>query len=128
MNEAATKTENQALAKQSRAQQIVIVAAVLIATLATYIGTLWYSFVYDDDGIIVSNSYIQYWRHVPRYFISQVWAQLFPRAGGTITGRCFFCGCALTTLCSDCVRWAGTRRRLRCICWSRSWCISSRER
>jgi Flp pilus assembly protein TadD len=82
MNEAATKTENQALAKQSRAQQIVIVAAVLIATLATYIGTLWYSFVYDDDGIIVSNSYIQYWRHVPRYFISQVWAQLFPRAGG----------------------------------------------
>src|ERR1700690_2824203 len=82
MNKVSPKTESQALLKTGRKQEAVIVAAVLIAPVATYIGTLWYNFVYDDDGIIVTNSYIQYWRHVPRYFISQVWAQLFPRAGG----------------------------------------------
>jgi protein O-mannosyl-transferase len=82
MIDAAAKSETTPTRKRARMGEVFIVALILLATLATYIGTLWYEFVYDDDGQIVANSYIQYWRHVPRYFISQVWAQLFPRAGG----------------------------------------------
>lgn len=82
MVEAATKTETPAPAKQGRVQESLIVAAVLVTTMAAYMGTLMYGFVYDDDGQIVGNYYIQFWRHVPHYFISHVWAQEFPRAGG----------------------------------------------
>lgn len=82
MTKAAAKTEIQGRANQGPRQEAVIVAVVLMTTLAAYIGSVWYNFVYDDDGQIVDNSYIQYWRHVPRYFISHVWAQEFPHAGG----------------------------------------------
>jgi tetratricopeptide (TPR) repeat protein len=82
MSAAAAKSNVSPAPKQGRMHEAVIVAAILLTTLSTYVGSLWYNFVYDDDGQILANSYIQYWRHVPRYFISQVWMQLFPRAGG----------------------------------------------
>jgi tetratricopeptide (TPR) repeat protein len=82
MSAAATEPKSPGPVKQGRLQEAMIVAAVLIMTLAAYVGTIWYNFVYDDDGQIVGNSYVQFWRHVPHYFISHVWAQEFPRAGG----------------------------------------------
>jgi hypothetical protein len=82
MTEAPTKTENEAAPKQSRLQEILVIASILTVTLTDYIGTLWYQFVYDDQGQIVQNSYIQYWRHVPLYFNSHVWVQLMPRTAG----------------------------------------------
>jgi Flp pilus assembly protein TadD/Gpi18-like mannosyltransferase len=82
MSESAVQTENHTPASKGPLSEVLIVAAVLITTLAAYIGTFWYEFVYDDEGQIVGNSYVQYWRHVPRYFVSQVWAHVFPRAGG----------------------------------------------
>jgi protein O-mannosyl-transferase len=51
-------------------------------TAAAYIGTVRFEFVYDDEGQIIGNSYIQFWRHVPKYFISQVWAHIFPAQRG----------------------------------------------
>jgi tetratricopeptide (TPR) repeat protein len=56
--------------------------AVLSLTAAAYIGTVRFGFVYDDEGQILGNAYIQFWRHVPRYFISQVWSHIFPQLGG----------------------------------------------
>jgi Flp pilus assembly protein TadD len=82
MSEPAVQTENHTPASEAPLSEALIVAAILATTLAVYIGTIWYNFVYDDDGQILGNSYIQYWRHVPLYFISHVWAQLVPRANG----------------------------------------------
>jgi Flp pilus assembly protein TadD len=82
MSESAVQTENKVRPSKGLLSEALIVAVVLVTTLATYIGTLWYNFVYDDDGQILGNSYIQFWRHVPLYFISHVWAQLVPRANG----------------------------------------------
>ena len=94
MSESAVQTENKVRSRKGLLSEALIVAVVLVTTLATYIGTLWYNFVYDDDGQILGNSYIQFWRHVPLYFISHVWAQLVPRANGNYyscllyTSRC----------------------------------------
>ena len=63
-------------------QQGWLLAAVLGLTASAYIGALRFEFVYDDEGQIIGNSYIQFWRHVPKYFISQVWAHIFPRQAG----------------------------------------------
>jgi len=71
------RTEGKALTHQGW-----LLAAVLGLTASAYIGALRFGFVYDDEGQIVGNPYIQFWRHVPRYFISQVWANIFPRLAG----------------------------------------------
>ncbi|MGO9642598.1 MAG: tetratricopeptide repeat protein [Candidatus Acidiferrales bacterium] len=59
-----------------------LLGAVLALTASAYLGTLRFGFVYDDEGQILGNSYIQFWRHVPKYFISQVWSNIFPRLAG----------------------------------------------
>ncbi|MGB6430175.1 MAG: tetratricopeptide repeat protein [Candidatus Acidiferrales bacterium] len=82
MSESDSETKKVRRSSKGTLSEVLIVTAVLATTLATYIGTIWYSFVYDDDGQIIGNSYIQFWRHVPLYFISHVWAQLVPRANG----------------------------------------------
>jgi len=53
-------------------------AIVLIATFLVYAGTLGFGFVYDDQGQIVRNLFIQSWHYVPRYFTSHVWSYLYP--------------------------------------------------
>jgi tetratricopeptide (TPR) repeat protein len=55
---------------------------VLAATFLAYAGTLGFEFVYDDRLQIVSNSLIQSWRFVPRYFVTHVWANIFPDEPG----------------------------------------------
>jgi protein O-mannosyl-transferase len=82
MTDADVRIDNNALSGKGSLRESVVVASILAMTLAAYVETLWYSFVYDDDAQIVRNSYVQYWRHVPHYFISQVWAQEFQHAGG----------------------------------------------
>jgi len=56
--------------------------SVIGLTLGAYVGTVRFRFVFDDHGQIIGNSYVQFWRHVPKYFISQVWANIFPRQAG----------------------------------------------
>src|ERR1700683_1026993 len=82
MSESAVQTENKVRSRKGLLSEALIVAVVLVTTLATYIGTLWYNFVYDDDGQILGHSYLQFWRHVAIYLFSHVWAQLVPRADG----------------------------------------------
>jgi Flp pilus assembly protein TadD len=82
MTDAGVKTDKNLISGKGRLREALVIASILAMTLAAYAETLWYSFVYDDTGQILRNSYVQYWRHVPHYFISQVWAQEFPRSGG----------------------------------------------
>ena len=58
------------------------VAAVLFITAVTYLGTLQFGFVYDDDPQILHNPFVKSWGYVPQYFVSSVWKQLFPLVPG----------------------------------------------
>ncbi len=51
-------------------------------TAAAYIGTVRFDFVGDDQSQIIGNPFIQFWRHVPKYFIGQVWVPSFPQQVG----------------------------------------------
>lgn len=51
---------------------------VLFITSIAYLGTLQFSFVYDDIHQIVFNPFIKSWRYVPQYFVSSVWKQMSP--------------------------------------------------
>jgi cytochrome c-type biogenesis protein CcmH/NrfG len=82
MTQERTKARIAAASIPESSREPLVIAVVLAVTLASYIGTLWDDFVYDDDIQIVRNFYVQFWRHVPHYFISQVWSQMFPRAAG----------------------------------------------
>lgn len=76
-----------------------LLTAVLGLTASAYIGTLRFSFVYDDDGQIIGNSYIQFWRHVPGYFISQVWVHIFPLTAGNYYRPLFLLWLRLNDAC-----------------------------
>jgi len=76
-----------------------LLGAVLALTASAYIGTLRFSFVYDDDGQIIGNSYIQFWRHVPSYFISQVWVHIFPLTAGNYYRPLFLLWLRLNDAC-----------------------------
>ncbi len=58
--------------------RLTLPALVLAATFLVYAGTLGFGFVYDDQGQIVRNLFIQSWHYVPRYFTSHVWSYLYP--------------------------------------------------
>jgi protein O-mannosyl-transferase len=58
--------------------RLTLPAPVLAATFLVYAGTLGFGFVYDDQGQIVRNLFIQSWHYVPRYFTSHVWSYLYP--------------------------------------------------
>src|SRR5438477_9595434 len=51
---------------------------ILAVTFLVYTGTTRFGFVYDDQGQIVRNLFIQSWQYAPRYFTSHVWSYLFP--------------------------------------------------
>ncbi len=76
------KSSPPAPAAKPQLQQGWLLAGILGLTAAAYIATIRFNFVYDDEGQIIGNSYIQFWRHVPKYFISQVWAHIFPQQRG----------------------------------------------
>jgi len=81
MTGASAKAQSEKTGDRAWLHEAIMIASVLGMTLAAYLGTLRYGFVYDDDAQIVANSYIQYWRHIPLYFISHVWAFKVPQAG-----------------------------------------------
>ena len=55
---------------------------VLLITAVTYMGTLKFGFVFDDDSQIVHNPFVKSWQYVPQYFASSVWKQLYPLVPG----------------------------------------------
>jgi protein O-mannosyl-transferase len=66
------------------------VGVVLFITAITYLGTLRFGFVYDDDPQIRNNSFIKAWQFVPQYFVSSVWKQLYPTMPGNYYRPLFF--------------------------------------
>jgi len=55
---------------------------VLAVTLLAYSAVSSFQFVYDDDGQIVHDSFVQQWRYLPAYFNTHVWQYLAPRLPG----------------------------------------------
>lgn len=66
------------------------VAVILFITAITYLGTLRFGFVYDDDPQIRNNPFIKAWQFVPQYFVSSVWKQLYPMMPGNYYRPLFF--------------------------------------
>lgn len=64
--------------REARLQDRFSLAAVLLLTTVTYLGTLRFGFVYDDFQQILSNPFVKSWRYVPQLFTSSVWKQLLP--------------------------------------------------
>ncbi len=58
------------------------IGVVLFITAITYLGTLGFGFVYDDDPQIASNPFVKSWHYVPQYFASSVWKYLSPLVHG----------------------------------------------
>lgn len=52
------------------------------ATLLAYAAVSSFQFVYDDEGQIVHDLFVQQWRFVPAYFTSHVWQWVFPHVAG----------------------------------------------
>ncbi len=52
---------------------LLLLSIALVATVAAYVRTLPYQFVYDDTDQIVKNSAVHSWAFVPHYFASDVW-------------------------------------------------------
>jgi tetratricopeptide (TPR) repeat protein len=51
---------------------------ILLVTAVTYLGTVRFGFVYDDNPQIVNNPILRAWHYVPQYFASSVWKQMAP--------------------------------------------------
>jgi len=52
---------------------LLLLSIALVATVAAYVRTLPYQFVYDDTDQIVKNTAVHSWAFVPHYFASDVW-------------------------------------------------------
>jgi len=55
---------------------------VLAVTFLTYLDTLWFQFVHDDEYQILGNAFLRSWRFLPRYFSADVWAFRHPDIPG----------------------------------------------
>jgi len=55
---------------------------VMAVTLLAYSAVSSFQFVYDDDGQIVHDSFVQQWRYLPAYFTTHVWQYLAPHLPG----------------------------------------------
>jgi len=65
-----------------RLRERYFVGVVLLLTTLTYLGTLRFAFVYDDNPQIQTNPFIKSWKYVGQYFVSSVWKQVFPLDSG----------------------------------------------
>jgi tetratricopeptide (TPR) repeat protein len=54
----------------------------LFVTAMTYVATVRFDFVYDDDPQIVHNPFLRAWHYVPQYFVSSLWKQMAPFSPG----------------------------------------------
>jgi hypothetical protein len=59
-----------------------ILGIVLLVTAITYLGTLRFGFVYQDEPQIRNNPFVKSWRFVLQYFVSSVWKQIYPLISG----------------------------------------------
>jgi len=55
---------------------------VLAVTLLAYSAVSSFQFVYDDDGQIVHDSFVQHWRYLPAFFTTHVWQYVTPYVPG----------------------------------------------
>lgn len=61
-----------------RANESILLGVILVFTAALYSATLFFGFVYDDNGQVIDNALVHSWRFVPQYFHGAVWQYLFP--------------------------------------------------
>ena len=54
----------------------VLVRVVLFLTIACYLPTLWFDFVYDDHYLLTVNPWMESWRQVPAMFTHSFWGFL----------------------------------------------------
>jgi tetratricopeptide (TPR) repeat protein len=73
----------QPLSRETPRQDRHFIFVLLTLTAITYLGTLRFDFVYDDNGQIIDNPFIKSWQYVPQYFVSSAWKHLLPLAAGT---------------------------------------------
>jgi len=55
---------------------------VLAVSFLAYAAVSSFGFVYDDEGQIIHDSFVQHWRFFPAYFVSHVWQYVVPHALG----------------------------------------------
>jgi protein O-mannosyl-transferase len=79
MNSTAISSEE---SRMAAAREKYFVWMLLLVTAVTYVGTIRFDFVYDDDPQIVHNPFLRAWHYVPQYFVSSVWKQMAPLTPG----------------------------------------------
>jgi Tfp pilus assembly protein PilF len=72
MTEPESSTVNQP-SQAARLYDRYLLGLVLFITAFTYLGTVRFGFVYDDQTRILSNPFIRSWQYVPGYFVKSVW-------------------------------------------------------
>jgi tetratricopeptide (TPR) repeat protein len=78
----ATSTSRNEGPQGERLRELYFVGVVLLLTALTYLGTLRFGFVYDDNPQIQTNPFIKSWKYLGQYFVSSVWKQVYPLDSG----------------------------------------------
>lgn len=59
-----------------------LILLMLLVVSLTYIGTLRFDFVSDDETQITGNRFLQSWSYVPRFFTGHAWSHIRPESQG----------------------------------------------
>ena len=57
-------------------REAMLLRAVLLLTLACYLPSMWFDFVYDDHYLLAVNPWLESWRQVPAIFTHSFWGFL----------------------------------------------------
>lgn len=71
-----TEPESPAVTRASQGERLYdryLLGSVLFITAFTYLGTVRFGFVYDEQTRILSNPFLRSWHYVPEYFVRSVW-------------------------------------------------------
>jgi protein O-mannosyl-transferase len=71
------------LQKRANTFSIWIIAALCLVAFLAYAHTLWFDFVYDDDGQVLRNPWIRDWSQVAHFFFADVWSFISIQRGGS---------------------------------------------
>lgn len=74
--------KQQEQSRQEGLRERFFLVAVLLITAISYLATLSFGFVYDDDPQVLHNPFVKSWHYVPQYFFNSVWKQLYPLIPG----------------------------------------------
>src|SRR5579872_2583766 len=58
-----------------------LLALALFATLAIYLPTIWFSYIYDDRVLLLTNPFLHSWSNVSYFFTHHMWANIDPSRG-----------------------------------------------